>query len=226
MPLKLRAATPADGPALTSVYLSAFHDNPVATTCFPASSQVCREFLAKSFAEEMSDPRFQWLVITDPDHKEDPDLPVACAKWVRPARSNEENVEAPPPMDVWPKEGNPEFADLFFGSIGRKHAEIMGEVRHWYLELLICRTEHQGKGAASPLLRWGVERADEEGKLAFLESMPLAKGIYEKYGFQSLCHLDFMAPSSTVVTQAFMLRKGKAAEDYELVLKRLKAEES
>ncbi|KAL2881017.1 hypothetical protein SGCOL_003672 [Colletotrichum sp. CLE4] len=221
MPVKLRPATPADGPALASIYLSAFHDNPVALTSFPATSEV-REFLAKSFAEEMSEHRFQWLIITDPDF-EDPDLPIACAKWVRPAGPNDTNIEPPPPVDVWPKEGNPEFASHFFGSIGRKHAEIMGEVRHWYLELLICRTEHQGKGAASPLLRWGVEKADKEGRMAFLESMPLAKGIYEKYGFQSLCRLEFTTPSSGDVTQDFMLRKGKATEDYELLLKNFNA---
>ncbi|KXH47873.1 acetyltransferase [Colletotrichum nymphaeae SA-01] len=224
MPVKLRPATPADGPALASIYLSAFHDNPVAITCFPATTQV-RDFLAKSFTEEMSEPRSRWLIITDPDY-EDPDLPIACAKWVRPAGPNETNVEPPPPADVWPKEGNPEFANHFFGSIGRKHAEIMGETRHWYLELLICRKEHQGKGAASPLLRWGVERADEEGKLAFLEAVPLAKGIYEKYGFQSLYRLDFATPSSGVLSQDFMLRKGKAEEDHERVLERFNASSS
>ncbi|GKT41019.1 uncharacterized protein ColSpa_01200 [Colletotrichum spaethianum] len=221
MPLNLRSATPADGPALAAIYLSAFHDNPVATTCFPQSSQACREFLATSFEEEMSEPRSQWLVITDPDFKDDPDLPIACAKWVCPAKDGEENVQSPPPIDAWPKEGNPEFANDFFGSIGRKHAEIMGDVRHYYLELIICRREHQGKGAASPLLKWGCDIADEEGILAFLEAMPKAKAIYEKYGFQTVDRLEFTAPNGASVGQIFMLRKGKAAEEYKKVLARL-----
>ncbi|GKT84493.1 GNAT family protein (acetyltransferase) [Colletotrichum tofieldiae] len=221
MPLNLRSATPADGPALAAIYHSAFHDNPVATTCFPQSSQACREFLATSFVEEMSNPRFEWLVVTDPDFEGDPDLPIACAKWVCPANDEEDNVESPPPIEAWPKEGNPEFANLFFGSIGRKHAEIMGGVRHYYLELIICRREHQGKGAATPMLKWGCERADEEGMLAFLEAMPSAKPIYEKYGFQTVDCLEFTAPNGAGVAQFFMLREGKAAEDFKQVLAKL-----
>ncbi|WYZ38497.1 hypothetical protein EsH8_III_000411 [Colletotrichum jinshuiense] len=225
MPLRLRLATPADGPALAAVYFSAFQDNPVSTTCFPQSSPECRDFLSKSFTEEISDPRCQWLVVTDPDYADDPDLIIACAKWVRPAEDGQVNVEAPPPPEAWPKEGNPEFADHFFGTIGRNHIKIMGEVRHWYLELIICRKEHQGKGAASPLLRWGCEKADEEGRLAFLEAMAAAKGIYERYGFQSLYSLEFKTPSAAKVTQDFMLRKGKAASDFDLVLSGLDKQE-
>ncbi|KAK2060742.1 acetyltransferase [Colletotrichum caudatum] len=218
MPLNLRFATPADGPALAAIYLSAFHDSPVPTACFPSSSQACRDFLAASFAEEIGDPRFQWLVITDAGFEDDPDLPIACAKWVYPAKDGEPNVEPVPPKEIWPKEGNPEFADYFFGTLGRRHGEIMGDVRHYYLELIICRREHQGKGAATPLMRWGCSRADEEGKLAFLEAMAEAKPIYEKYGFRTVDREDMTAPNGAVVSQFFMLREGKAAEEFKRIM--------
>ncbi|KAF9874931.1 GNAT family [Colletotrichum karsti] len=222
MPLKMRPATLADGPALGAVYLSAFSDNPVATTCFPSSSSECREFLSKAFAEEVSDPRAHVFVVTDPDHREDPDLVIAWAKWVRPAKEGEVNVESPPPKEVWPKEGNPEFASEFFGRIGRKHAAIVGDVRHWYLELIVCRKEHQGKGAATPLLRWGLEQADKEGSIAFLESMPKAKAVYEKYGFETVDYMEIQTPSGGTISQDFMLRGGKAPEDYMRVLENIK----
>ncbi|KDN60077.1 putative acetyltransferase [Colletotrichum sublineola] len=219
--LNLRLATPADGPVLAAIYLSAFHDSPVATSCFPSSSRVCREFLAASFAEEIGDPRSQWLVITDADFRDDPDLPIACAKWVLPAKDGEHNVEPMPPKEIWPKEGNPEFTSHFFGTLERKHAEIMGDVRHYYLELIICRREHQGKGAATPLMKWGCSRADEDGKPAFLEAMAAAKPIYEKYGFRTVDHADIAASNGAVVQQFFMLRKGKAVEESQRILAKL-----
>lgn len=219
MPLTMRPATPADVPDLAAIYFSAFHDNPVAMACFPASSPACRDHIAASFTEEMADPRAHWLVVTDPDAPESPDQPIACAKWVRPAAAaavaaGEPNVHPPPAIDAWPKEGDPAFADRFFGGINRRHAEIMADVPHYYLELIVCRTEHQGKGAASPLLRWGCERADEDGLLAFLEAVPAARPVYERYGFRALDRLEVAAPGGGVVTQVFMLREGRAADDY------------
>ncbi|KAK1991603.1 acetyltransferase [Colletotrichum falcatum] len=215
MPLSLRFATPADGPALAAIYLSAFQDSPVATNCFPPSSPACREFLAASFADEIGNPRFRWLVVVAADAAGSEGAaaapPVACAKWVLPARDGEDNVEPTPPKDIWPEEGDPEFADYFFGTLARKHAEIMGDVRHYYLELIMCRREHQGKGAATPLMRWGCARADEDGRPAFLESMAAAKPVYEKYGFRTVDREDLEAPGGAVVPQFFMLREAKAA---------------
>ncbi|KAK1981900.1 acetyltransferase [Colletotrichum cereale] len=221
MPFNLRFATPADGPALAAIYFSAFHDSPVAAACFPSGSQACREFLAASFAGEMGSQRSQWLVITDADFEDNPDLPVACAKWVLPAKDEEHNVDPMPPKETWPTEGNPEFADHFFSTLGRKHAEIMGDVRHYYLELVVCRREHQGRGAAGPLMRWGCQRADEDGKLVFLEAMTAAKPIYEKYGFLTVDRKDITAPNGAVVPQFFMLREGKAAGEFKRVVAKL-----
>ncbi|TEA18257.1 hypothetical protein C8034_v011463 [Colletotrichum sidae] len=219
MPVQMRPATAADGPSLAPVYLSAFHDNPVASTCFPQSSPACREWLSKAFAEEAKDPRAHLLVVTDPDDAENPDRVIAWAKWVRPARDSEPNVTPPPPgPEAWPEEGDAAFAHDFFGGIGRNHARVMGDVRHWYLELVVCHRDHQGRGAASPLLRWGCERVDEDGVVAFLESMPKAKAVYERYGFEGVDRLEFTTPAGELVTQDFMVRKGRAARDYGRVL--------
>ncbi|KAL0943573.1 GNAT family [Colletotrichum truncatum] len=218
----MRPATTGDGPALAAVYLSAFSDNPVAKTCFPPDSPECRQLLSEMFAEEVSDARSHVFVITDPDYKQDPDLVIAWAKWVRPARDGEANVPPPPPQDFWPVQGNPEFANRFFGTLARRHAAIMGDVRHWYLELVVSRKDHQGKGAATPLLRWGCGRAEEEGVPIFLESMPKAKAVYEKYGFQTVDYLEFQVPSGETISQDFMLRKGKNSKDNERILENVR----
>ena len=87
----------------------------------------------------------------------------------------------------------------------------MGERRHWYLELLAARPEWQGKGVGSALLRWGLERADEEGVEAYLEASPAGKGLYEKMGFREVGRL--VVPSREEggedFVECFMLRDAR-----------------
>ncbi len=57
---------------------------------------------------------------------------------------------------------------------------------HWYLEFLATRPGEQGKGAAGKLLKWGLQKADEDGTEAYLEASPDGKPIYEHYGFEEV----------------------------------------
>lgn len=59
----------------------------------------------------------------------------------------------------------------------------MGERKHWYLECIATSPGWQGKGAAGKLIRWGLEKVDEEGVEAYLEASPDGKPIYEHFGF-------------------------------------------
>ncbi len=64
------------------------------------------------------------------------------------------------------------------------HAELAPE-KHWFLQLLGVAPEHQGKGHASRLLRPMLERLDEEGLPAYLETTnPVNVPRYEHFGFE------------------------------------------
>src|SRR6266536_4869474 len=86
-------------------------------------------------------------------------------------------------LPAWPSESDYALANNFFGNLISKRKEIMGDRKHWYLELVATRQEYQGKGAAGQLLRWGVERADEDGTECYLEASPEGKPIYEQFWF-------------------------------------------
>lgn len=45
---------------------------------------------------------------------------------------------------------------------------------------------HQGQGAGSLLLKWGVVQADERGLAICLESTPAGLKLYEKFGFREV----------------------------------------
>lgn len=56
----------------------------------------------------------------------------------------------------------------------------------WYLMHLVTRPGRRGQGSGGMLIRWGLDRAKEEGACAYLEAGAAAKGLYERYGFEQV----------------------------------------
>lgn len=53
----------------------------------------------------------------------------------------------------------------------------------WYLELLAVHPDYQGKGVGRMIVRWGLDRADEEGVCASVISTTGKEPFYQKCGF-------------------------------------------
>ena len=181
MTFTLRPTTVEDVDQMTEIYFSAFSIDAISLLVFPRNSQSAYDFWFNSITEEMSDPNAHWLCVYDSDS---PDQPViAMAKW------NGPDTPLGTDLPAWPEGSNVEIANHFFGNLVRRHESIMRGRKHWYLELLATRPEYQGKGAAGKLLRWGIERADEEGTETYLEASPDGKPIYEHLGFREVDRL-------------------------------------
>ncbi|KAE8446102.1 hypothetical protein EG329_012473 [Mollisiaceae sp. DMI_Dod_QoI] len=180
MSLLMRKATLSDASALTEIYFSAFTVDAVSLLAFPRNKSSW-DFWYNSVVEEIADPNAHFLCVYDSDS---PDQKiVAYAKW------NGPNVPFGTDLPEWPEGGDHALANHFFGNLVNRHASIMKGRRHWYLELVATRPEYQGKGAAGKLLRWGIERSDEEGTETYLEASPDGKPIYERFGFQEVDRL-------------------------------------
>ncbi|KAI6372701.1 hypothetical protein MCOR25_003667 [Pyricularia grisea] len=218
MPLHLRPATSADVPEMVAVYFSAFASSPLTQIVFPESSAAARKLWIDMLDEEINDPRAHFAVVVDSQTCSSSSSPkddgsaspngriIAFAKWVSPSPDpNTTSVPAAPPRSIWPADGDPAFADEFFTGITAKHAEIMGDRPHWYLELIATRAEDQGRGAGGMLMRWGVGLVGAEA--AFLKAMPGAKALYGRFGFVTVQRMDFVAPDGRVVGQDFMVRE-------------------
>ena len=64
------------------------------------------------------------------------------------------------------------------------------EEPHWYLALLGTEPSHQGRGLGSALLAPTLERCDQQGQLAYLESSKQANvPFYQRHGFEVVCEL-------------------------------------
>lgn len=111
--------------------------------------------------------------------------------------------EGPPPA-LFPGEDKA-LGEEFFKVLEGEHWEIMGGRGHFFLELIATDPGYGGKGVGGMLVKWGCERADELGVEAYLDSTPMGKGLYEKFGFGAVKGVGFLEGR---YLQSFMVRPG------------------
>ena len=191
MPLQIRPGKLSDAAAIAEIYLSAFNNNAISLLAFPRDNPASYNWWYDSIIEEFTDPHAHFLCIYDsptptPSSPPSQSPIIAFAKWTDADTPTQNSAM---PMPKWPEGGDHEIAELFFGTLARKHGEVMGGRRHWFLEALATRPEWQGKGAAGMLMRWGLKRVDEEGTEAYLEASPHGKPVYEHFGFREVDRL-------------------------------------
>ncbi|KAI1940492.1 hypothetical protein LOZ66_002086 [Ophidiomyces ophidiicola] len=101
-------------------------------------------------------------------------------KWKNGVRSDEA-MEIPKGVD----EGGYRFAKgklfdakrAWFGENGREHC---------FLGVLCTLPAHQGRGAGTLLLKYGLDIADEHGLESYLESSTKGRPLYERHGFKDI----------------------------------------
>ena len=82
------------------------------------------------------------------------------------------------------------------------YLQPIGVLNRTDLDILGTHPTHHGRGIASQLLKWGLERADRDGLEVFLSASPVGRPIYEKKGFR-VVEMEEVARG---YVQAYMLR--------------------
>lgn len=91
-----------------------------------------------------------------------------------------------------PVEGVNHVAINAFRNVQAKcRREAMGGRPHVYLGVLVVAEGHQRQGVGSVAMKWGMDRADELGLEAYLESSQQGRGLYERWGFRVVKVLPF-----------------------------------
>ena len=100
-------------------------------------------------------------------------------QWRTPDEVND--VLTPPLVEAF----LPEELDRFLTFLGLIEDQHPDEPEHWYLEVLAADLERQGRGIGSACMRPILERADAEGRPAYLESSNERNvPLYERHGFR------------------------------------------
>lgn len=191
----VRIARPADVPALAQVLADAFADDPVMRFLVPDGHRY-RERLARLFRADLRSMvrlRATW-VATAHDGRV-----AGVGVWAPPNRWKLSPVEgarmALPAL--WALGRNVVRATRAYATFDRVHP---ARPAHWYLSTLGTAPSHQGTGVGGRLLRAVLDRCDEEGLGAYLESSKLENvPYYARFGFQARGEVHLPDGGPTIV---------------------------
>jgi ribosomal protein S18 acetylase RimI-like enzyme len=172
----VRAATPSDVPAIVSMLVRAFEDDPVANFMFSGTRR--RQLGLHSFFT--SQLRRQYL---RHGHVYVTDDVSGAALWGPPDRDRhavEELLQLIPTAPFLTSPHTIGALRLMF-----KVENLHPTDRHWYLFTLGTAPERQGTGVGSALLNRMLAHVDEEGEPAYLESSKERNlSLYSRFGFE------------------------------------------
>lgn len=190
MPLELQPLQPEDLEAWVRVHYQAFKNTSIGCMWIREPSAESFTISAKSRGRELLEPNptAHFFKVVDTELGS---APVAVAMWhVYQHERPEDNVRRqfvlPAPF---PEECRP-ARERFMANIYGSRWDVLGTKPHIILETLVCLPSHHRRGAGGMLVKWGTDKADELGLLAYLEASAQGKGLYLKYGFQTIGELE------------------------------------
>ena len=190
--LSARIATPADLAAVTNTISRAFHEDPTWSWAFPDPIRRPEQYAVFWGFMITGAMRYPWVLMTD-------EAEVASV-WI------------PPGGTEIAQEAEAEVEPLLEDLVGARAAEVMEllerfdaahprEEPHFYLSLLGTDPAHAGRGLGMALLAENLERIDQQGMPAYLESSnPGNNHRYERHGFAKVG--EFFPPGSDIPVTA------------------------
>lgn len=117
---------------------------------------------------------------------------IAYGRWEFPVADEAEQPDSDPhatgkiPEVPFPEYANEKLIDDYVEKTYSIRERLVGKSKDYGLQMLATHPAHQGKGAGSILIRYGLDAAERAGAKAFLEATPAAVGVYERYGWKGL----------------------------------------
>ncbi|GAB7364771.1 hypothetical protein MBLNU230_g5569t1 [Neophaeotheca triangularis] len=202
MVLEQHPFTEADIPLFTQIMDAAFADGLMAVM-FPDPNTYTETSRQQAHTHNLHDlrtnPNIHFFKILDTSLPSDDPYGrcVAVTKWhLHPTQRDDSALdaeEATARSEPLPPGMNPEFAAAFFGQLGEYKRKNLGGSPYLLLHILAVLPNQHRKGVGKLALQWGLRAADERDLPVYLESSPMGKGLYEKFGFEVLNWLPFDA---------------------------------
>ncbi|KAL6710426.1 hypothetical protein ACN47E_009372 [Coniothyrium glycines] len=192
MPLELRPMTAADAESWMRIREEAYA-GPTHSLLFTRSLiKASLQARARDREPEIGGPRmWHWKVVDTelPPSSDEPDdnngRNIAIAVWSLHNVPKREGEADPVLVHAPPAEVRLDALKSKIGPMRVVRDEIMGTEKPFLmLNMFATLPEHQGRGAGTMLITWGLEKADEEGLVIYLDSSEAARPIYEKKGFK------------------------------------------
>ncbi|KAG9556726.1 acyl-CoA N-acyltransferase, partial [Aureobasidium melanogenum] len=178
--LILEYARAEDAEAIAPLFALSFHDHAYFRRML-LDTTGCRSAWAEVFRSACKDPHTICLKVTD----EKRGKIVSHGRWVKP-KKHVEDEQPGHEEERWSAldpHSDAETAEALFGAFARNRQEMMGERRHYYMELLMTAEECKGRGAGGMILEYGTALADEEQVECYIDASPAGRPLYERHGF-------------------------------------------
>ncbi|OJJ68860.1 hypothetical protein ASPBRDRAFT_46140 [Aspergillus brasiliensis CBS 101740] len=191
--LQTLPCTPSDAHALVTLYLQCFN-TPTDQRLWPNTPEIHALWVA-SFTRKLTEGVNKYHILKVIDTENNNEL-AGFLEWILPAppvNDNEkkdkeeegkddefEELVATYPSNV----GDLDFLKEVLEQMKTVTGGIMGERRFYFLNIICTHPEYRRRGVASEMIKWGTDRADEEGLETFVISAPMARPVYQKHGFE------------------------------------------
>ncbi|KLJ05608.1 hypothetical protein EMPG_10904 [Blastomyces silverae] len=177
MPLTLSKAEESDVGAIADIHLASFGGNMMLQAQFPtpALRAGLRISLMDKAREEIRDPQWAVLVIRDDNEI------ISFAKWKRPVL-DASYAEVP---WRWPEGTRMDILNEWTKKVDDACSRVIGDTPCYCLSFIGTNPKYGGRGAASMLISWGLERSEIENVPIQLESTLVAWPLYKKLGFEN-----------------------------------------
>ncbi|KAF9894808.1 hypothetical protein FE257_004429 [Aspergillus nanangensis] len=171
--IQVLPATPEDVSSLTHVILSAF-STPHDREMFPDTPGIHAWWDEFNRHDLLHKPGVRYVKAVDMSL---PGSIMACAKWD--FQPENRGNRFPP----WHEDSNQSECGAFFGECDAARQAVMKDRKHYFLDILVTDPDHRRRGAATLLLRWGCDMADQAGMPIYLDATESGAPVYQKHDF-------------------------------------------
>ncbi|KAK2871831.1 hypothetical protein FQN49_002774 [Arthroderma sp. PD_2] len=175
--LALDHAKESDAQRIADIHMSAFGANYMLLAQFPTPSvrEGLRKCLVEKVIEEIRDPKWAILVVRDGQKR-----PISFAKWCLPIYLSE-NYEEPPWQ--WPEGTDIGILNEWSARVDDVGRKVIGDTPCYRLSFMATDPQYERCGAASLLVKWGLELCNKDKVPAVLEGTMNAVPFYQRHGF-------------------------------------------
>ncbi|OTA55559.1 putative GNAT family acetyltransferase [Hypoxylon sp. EC38] len=202
MPLTLVAAEHEDAPRIAEIHMAAFGSNAMLLAQFPTPT--VRDALKKSIElkalADINDPKTTVLVVRESTsgapsitaepcrneqgrgHREQGKT-IAFAKWAHPVSIDEGYTE---PHWIWPTGTDLKILGDWAKKTEEAQCHTIGDCPCYRLTFIGTDPDYERRGAATMMVRWGMNQCKKNCVPAYLESTLEAASFYRKLGFEAV----------------------------------------
>ncbi|KAL4892004.1 acyl-CoA N-acyltransferase [Aspergillus ambiguus] len=171
--LQVEPVTTEDIPALTDIIMDGF-STPHDRIMFPDTPGIREWWDNANRNDILHKPDVKYVKVVD---SYIPGSILAYAKWD--FNPKERGHRFPP----WHADSDAKACSDFFEGCEVARKAIMHDRSHYYLDMLATHSSFRRRGAATMLLRWGCDQADQAELPVYIDSSDDGVPVYERYGF-------------------------------------------